>query len=430
MKKAALFFTALFYWLHGNAQDCLPGWQYFRNIQIDNSQSSENLENFTIRFEANTGLLVGQGKLQPDGADLRFVDNSCNELPYFMDSLATSSQNVIWARIPFLAAGASTTIRVYYGNPNAAPAADGEAAFLFFDDFEDGVIDTDKWESVGEYATFEESDGRLDYASTGDVSGPRFKFARTAPSFEGPVYVECAASVGTSSAIGFSSASQELERIYFRYNSGAFFADTMDIVAHLSDTMTNGYATDTDYPRVKVPKDQMNNLRIKAAINEDGHISLTEFSNLDNGQSNTNERIITDYAMDGFHFCLSSFFPGAHALLDYIRIRKAAEVEPAVNPGMEMSNPLTGTRETAEGYHFLLFPNPARGLCRLHFQGPQPIKHLRLFDARGALLMAIPRPEWPQQLDTSGLPRGLYLVQAEDVDGKWYNRPFIVAGKP
>ena len=159
MKKALLFLFWVSITIALTAQDCLPGWQYFRNIQIDNTQGAEDLDNFTIRFTPNTAQLVSQGKLQANGADLRFVGQDCSELPYFMDSLATSPQNVIWVKIPFLAAGASTVIRVYYGNPNAAPASDGAATFLFFDDFEDGVIDTEKWESIGEYATFEESNG-------------------------------------------------------------------------------------------------------------------------------------------------------------------------------------------------------------------------------------------------------------------------------
>ncbi|MCB0557184.1 MAG: DUF2341 domain-containing protein [Phaeodactylibacter sp.] len=429
MKKALLFLFWVSITIALTAQDCLPGWQYFRNIQIDNTQGAEDLDNFTIRFTPNTAQLVSQGKLQANGADLRFVGQDCSELPYFMDSLATSPQNVIWVKIPFLAAGASTVIRVYYGNPNAAPASDGAATFLFFDDFEDGVIDTEKWESIGEYATFEESNGLLDYASTGTASGPRFKFARTVPSFQGPVYAECAASVGTSSTIGFSSSSQPLERIYFRYNNGAFSADTMDILAHLADTMTNGFATDTNYPRISVPKEQMNNLRIKIAINEDGHLSITEFSNLDNGQSNTTERIVTFYTMDAFHFCLSSFSFGSHALLDYVRIRKAVAVEPTVSLGIEISNPLTSLQEIEGTAYFHAFPNPARSQCTVNFQGPQPAQRLQVFDARGALILTAQNPSWPQQLDTSSYPAGVYLIQVEDALSNRYTRQLIVAGK-
>lgn len=429
MKRPLFSLFAILFLFHATAQDCLSGWKYYRNIQVDNTQGSDDLENYAVRFVANTAQLVSQGKLQDSGADLRFVDSDCNLLPYYMDSLATSTQNAIWVKIPFLAAGASTSIRVYYGNASAAPASNGAATFLFFDDFEDGVIDTEKWESIGEYATFDEADGVLDYASTGTASGARFKFARTVPSFQDPAYMECAANVGTSSTIGFSSANNALERIYFRYNNGSIFADTMDIVAHLGDTMTNGFAFDTDYPLIAVPKEQMNNLRIKVVINEEGHLSIMEFSNLDNGQTNANERVITQYDMtNGFHFCLSSFSTGSHALLEYVRLRPAAETEPTASMGGEMSNPLTGLQDLKKEAEVLVFPNPARYQCQIHLPGTQQIKRIELFDARGALLLETDNPKNPQQVNLSGIPQQACMLKVTDSQGRLYTRQLIVAG--
>jgi hypothetical protein len=83
------FFTLLFcitsfaLW----SQDCLPGWNYYREIEINNPGST--LSDYQVQIIVNTNELVMAGNLQSDGDDLRFTDEACNELPFFADSLAT-----------------------------------------------------------------------------------------------------------------------------------------------------------------------------------------------------------------------------------------------------------------------------------------------------------------------------------------------------
>jgi hypothetical protein len=49
--------------------------------------------------------------------------------------------------------GEDNTIYVYYGNPNAGDASDGNATFMFYEDWESGTYDTTKWTTDGTYGT-------------------------------------------------------------------------------------------------------------------------------------------------------------------------------------------------------------------------------------------------------------------------------------
>jgi hypothetical protein len=51
---------------------------------------------------------------------------------------------MIWTKVPSIPASATTTIYVWYGNPQATSAADGVATFVFFDDFQ--TANTTMWD--------------------------------------------------------------------------------------------------------------------------------------------------------------------------------------------------------------------------------------------------------------------------------------------
>jgi hypothetical protein len=55
----------------------------------------------------------------------------------------------VWVKRSIANDGDDHTIYVYYGNPNAGRADDGDATFVFFDDFEGTTINTNKWNTTG-----------------------------------------------------------------------------------------------------------------------------------------------------------------------------------------------------------------------------------------------------------------------------------------
>jgi hypothetical protein len=69
-------------------------------------------------------------------------------------------------------ASSSTTIQIWYGNPNATSVANGDAVFLFFDDFLGTSLNTTKWTVTlsSSNITVSVSDGLLIFAGASDGS--------------------------------------------------------------------------------------------------------------------------------------------------------------------------------------------------------------------------------------------------------------------
>jgi len=142
--KLLLFFTIFNSGLVrlANAQPCLPGWTYRMTINVENP--GEALSNYQARLVMNTSGLVADGKMQPDGDDLRFIDEHDNVLSYWIQpGTFNTNHTTIWIKIQELPAD-SSNIYMYYGNSGALGGTSGAATFTFFDDFSEGL---GKWEN-------------------------------------------------------------------------------------------------------------------------------------------------------------------------------------------------------------------------------------------------------------------------------------------
>jgi len=83
----------------------------------------------------------------------------------------------------------------------------------------------------------------------GSVSGGRFKFVRTAATFQEPVIFEFVVKINNSNGFGFSSADVDLDRILFR--QAGFGFDTLNQVAFIPDTISNGFQVEGMYPLIR-----------------------------------------------------------------------------------------------------------------------------------------------------------------------------------
>ncbi|MCX8179674.1 MAG: DUF2341 domain-containing protein, partial [Candidatus Aenigmarchaeota archaeon] len=120
-------------------------WSYRREITINNPHSS-TLTDFQINITLNTTQLISQGKMRSDCGDIRFTDSDgSTQLSYWIESGCNSDNTKIWVKVPSIPAG-SKKIYVYYGNPSANSTSNGDTTFVLFDDFNDGVLDTNKWQ--------------------------------------------------------------------------------------------------------------------------------------------------------------------------------------------------------------------------------------------------------------------------------------------
>jgi hypothetical protein len=68
----------------------------------------------------------------------------------------------IWVKIPTIQANGTTEIELRYGNSNTLSQSDGNATFELFDDFEDNLINTEKWTIItSNQAEISEHNGKI-----------------------------------------------------------------------------------------------------------------------------------------------------------------------------------------------------------------------------------------------------------------------------
>lgn len=84
--------------------------------------------------------------VEEDGSDINIFDQNGREIPRWIESWnATARKGSIWVKVPEIPAGGEVRLRLLTGNPGAPAENNGSNIFPFFDDFEDGSIDLNKW---------------------------------------------------------------------------------------------------------------------------------------------------------------------------------------------------------------------------------------------------------------------------------------------
>ena len=123
-------------WGTFNASDnttCLP---YRKPISITGTGTA------LTDYQINTSVSYVSGKMNSDFSDLRFKDSSGNILSYWIESYMASTSAQVWVKVPSIAASGTTTIYMYYGSATATSTSNGSNTFVFFDDFSG---DLSKW---------------------------------------------------------------------------------------------------------------------------------------------------------------------------------------------------------------------------------------------------------------------------------------------
>jgi predicted GH43/DUF377 family glycosyl hydrolase len=108
-------------------------WLYRRPVEISNS-CGETVEGYQV--QVTLGSAFDFSKALNDGSDLRVTDSDgVTVIPYWVEEWNAGNETAsIWVKVPSIPAGGTTTIYLYYGNPGASSASDGDATFEFFDD--------------------------------------------------------------------------------------------------------------------------------------------------------------------------------------------------------------------------------------------------------------------------------------------------------
>lgn len=133
-------------------------WQYYKEITISNSGGA--LSDYQVLVQLSSSNFPTNARAY--GADVRFTDASGNELSYWIESWDYAGRSAkIWVKVPSIPANVVATIRMYYGNPSAGSSSNGDATFMFFDDFNNNYIDPDKWGTASGALIFSEQGNKM-----------------------------------------------------------------------------------------------------------------------------------------------------------------------------------------------------------------------------------------------------------------------------
>jgi len=136
MNKKFLLFSILFLsfiFLPSPSYAWLSGWEYRRNITINNTQIGYTLTDYQILITLDTASLISAGKMRSDCGDIRFIDTNDNLLSYWIESGCNSTNTKIWVKVPQIPASNYATIYLYYGNPTATSLSNlDDVSFIYY----------------------------------------------------------------------------------------------------------------------------------------------------------------------------------------------------------------------------------------------------------------------------------------------------------
>lgn len=88
--RTAILIILLTIFSFGSFAQCLPcvlpGWQYMKEVVIDNSGNANTLTDYQILINTDTQTPISQGKMDSQGADIRFTINCSIVLDYWIES--------------------------------------------------------------------------------------------------------------------------------------------------------------------------------------------------------------------------------------------------------------------------------------------------------------------------------------------------------
>jgi hypothetical protein len=151
----------------------LDGWNYRKRHIIEDATGAGTGYQVPIVVDYGSGVDGGDtvyldGRCQPDFADIRFTDDDCTtELDYWLESYTPAGSALFWVEVADNLSSSDATIYIYYGNTTVSTTSNGEATFLFFDDFHGISIDASKWTDFTNSCTV--SDGTITLTSVDSI---------------------------------------------------------------------------------------------------------------------------------------------------------------------------------------------------------------------------------------------------------------------
>lgn len=148
----------------------LTGWKYRKKHTINPATDAGTGYQIWITTYYGSGTDSGKntylgGRSRSDFGDIRFTkSDGVTLLPYALWNKVDGSYADWWVKITDDLSTTAVDIYIYFGNPDATTTQSWADTFIFFDDFDDGVIDTTKWTTQG---TVAETGGFLQITGNG-----------------------------------------------------------------------------------------------------------------------------------------------------------------------------------------------------------------------------------------------------------------------
>lgn len=113
----------------------LDDWQNRREITVNNSSGSAKTS-YAVQVSL-TSSNFDFGDAQGNGADLRFTDSDGETLlNHWIQSFSSASSTAtVWVEVPSIPGNGSTSIYMYYNNPNVSDGQDAGSTFTVFEDW-------------------------------------------------------------------------------------------------------------------------------------------------------------------------------------------------------------------------------------------------------------------------------------------------------
>ncbi len=292
----------------------LSGWQYQQEITIQEN-SGKTLHDYQVLVE-----LAGSdfpGEAQPDGDDIRFTDVDGRELSYWTCEFDAGSKRArIWVKVPLIQANGEAKVMMWYGNPSAESASDGDAVFEFFDDFSGLSLNTNKWDITGSPyidSSWLHASGGQSLLSTSPVAGPYVLEAKckqvTMPAGR------MGKAIGDGYVIYYDDTKNMLQS-YFHNHGGNYWREV---------EVAGG---STHYYNVPIIENAVTTYSLK--IYSDGVV----FRTYRDGSLITS-RELTNYFVTSGKIGIGVYESGEY-LFDDVRVRKYTSIEPTITIGKEL----------------------------------------------------------------------------------------------
>lgn len=182
-KKGLILFAAVVLVLSVIAQTAsgawLSGWDYRKEQTVTGStagaQTNYQME-MTVHkgsgTDSATDVYCG-GNCKDDFGDIRWtISDGTTLMDYWIESVDSGNRAVFWIEIPSIPVYPGTVaVYMYYGKSDATSISNGDATFMFFDDFTGTTINTSKWTVVGPYHSQDDVLKTTGGPNAWDVSG-------------------------------------------------------------------------------------------------------------------------------------------------------------------------------------------------------------------------------------------------------------------